>query len=114
MSGDLRPRSPLSGGRDNDVNTGRTAHKAYYGRLDTGGKVGCRPGRRELGGRVRVRRTANERINPILPTSGVTMGVMGMAQIPWDEWFRWMLPLQICFFAVAMVLLTIAVLINYQ
>jgi hypothetical protein len=28
--------------------------------------------------------------------------------------FRWMLPLQIYFFAVAMVLLTIAVLVNYQ
>ncbi len=40
------------------------------------------------------------------------MGVPGMAQIPWDKWFRWMLPLQIYFLAVAMALLAIAVLIN--
>jgi uncharacterized ion transporter superfamily protein YfcC len=53
-------------------------------------------------------------INPILPTSGVTMGVLGMAQIPWEKWFRWMLPLQIYFFAVAVALLALAVLINYQ
>jgi len=53
-------------------------------------------------------------INPILPTSGVTMGVLGMAQIPWEKWFRWMLPLQIYFFALAMALLAIAVLIHYQ
>jgi len=42
------------------------------------------------------------------------MGVLGMAQIPWDKWFRWMLPLQIYFFAVAMALLAIAVVIKYQ
>jgi uncharacterized ion transporter superfamily protein YfcC len=53
-------------------------------------------------------------INPILPTSGVTMGVLGMAQIPWEKWFRWMLPLQIYFFFVALILLAIAFLINYQ
>jgi uncharacterized ion transporter superfamily protein YfcC len=46
--------------------------------------------------------------------SGATMGVLGMAQIPWEKWFRWMLPLQIYFFAVAMALLAIAVAINYQ
>lgn len=53
-------------------------------------------------------------INPILPTSGVTMGVLGMAQIPWEKWFRWMLPLQVYFFLAAMILLAIAYLINYQ
>jgi uncharacterized ion transporter superfamily protein YfcC len=53
-------------------------------------------------------------INPILPTSGVTMGVLGMAQISWDKWFRWMLPLQIYFFFVALVLLTTAYMINYR
>ncbi len=44
-------------------------------------------------------------INPILPTSGVTMGVLGLAGIPWDRWFRWMLPLQIYFFVLALLLL---------
>ena len=53
-------------------------------------------------------------INPILPTSGVTMGVLGMAKIPWEKWFRWMLPLQIYFVAVAAVLLAIAVMTGYQ
>lgn len=53
-------------------------------------------------------------INPILPTSGVTMGVLGMAQIPWEKWFRWMLPLQLYFFVVALVLLAVAVLMKYQ
>jgi len=53
-------------------------------------------------------------INPILPTSGVTMGVLGLAGIPWERWFRWMLPAQIYFFVVALVLLAIAFLINYR
>jgi uncharacterized ion transporter superfamily protein YfcC len=44
-------------------------------------------------------------INPILPTSGVTMGVLGLAGIPWDRWFRWMLPVQIYFFVLALLLL---------
>jgi uncharacterized ion transporter superfamily protein YfcC len=53
-------------------------------------------------------------INPILPTSGVTMGVLGLANIPWGKWFRWMLPVQIYFVFVAMILLAVAVLIRYQ
>lgn len=44
-------------------------------------------------------------INPILPTSGITMGVLGMAGIPWGTWFRWMLPVQIFFFILALLLL---------
>lgn len=44
-------------------------------------------------------------INPILPTSGVTMGVLGLAGIPWDRWFRWMLPAQVFFFLLALLLL---------
>ena len=53
-------------------------------------------------------------INPILPTSGVTMGVLGLAQVPWEKWFRWMVPAQIYFFVVALVLLAVAYFINYQ
>jgi uncharacterized ion transporter superfamily protein YfcC len=44
-------------------------------------------------------------INPILPTSGVTMGVLGLAGISWDRWFRWMIPAQIFFFVLALLLL---------
>ncbi len=31
--------------------------------------------------------------NIITPTSGVLMGVLGIAKIPFDKWFRWVLPL---------------------
>jgi len=44
-------------------------------------------------------------INPILPTSGVTMGVLGLAGISWEKWFRWMLPAQLFFFLLALILL---------
>ena len=44
-------------------------------------------------------------IYPILPTSGVTMGVLGLAGIPWEKWFKWMLPAQIFFFILALLLL---------
>jgi uncharacterized ion transporter superfamily protein YfcC len=53
-------------------------------------------------------------INPILPTSGVTMGVLGLAGIPWERWFRWMLPVQIYFLILALVLLVPPFLFHYQ
>jgi len=34
-----------------------------------------------------------EYINPILPTSGVTMGVLGLAQLRWEKWAKWLFPL---------------------
>jgi uncharacterized ion transporter superfamily protein YfcC len=34
-----------------------------------------------------------EYINPILPTSGVTMGVLGLAGLRWEKWAKWLLPL---------------------
>jgi uncharacterized ion transporter superfamily protein YfcC len=34
-----------------------------------------------------------EYINPVLPTSGVTMGVLGLAQLRWEKWAKWLLPL---------------------
>jgi uncharacterized ion transporter superfamily protein YfcC len=36
-----------------------------------------------------------EYINPILPTSGVTMGVLGLARLRWEKWAKWFLPLLI-------------------
>lgn len=53
-------------------------------------------------------------INPILPTSGVTMGILGLAEIPWGKWARWMLPAQIFFFILALVLLIPPVLMHWQ
>jgi uncharacterized ion transporter superfamily protein YfcC len=42
------------------------------------------------------------------------MGVLGLANISWAKWFRWMLPVQIYFFVVALSLLAVAYFINYQ
>jgi uncharacterized ion transporter superfamily protein YfcC len=53
-------------------------------------------------------------INPILPTSGVTMGVLGLAGISWDRWVRWMLPVQIYFFVLALLLLIPPFLFGYS
>ena len=53
-------------------------------------------------------------INPILPTSGVTMGVLGLAGIPWEKWFKWMLPIQIFFFILALLLLIPPFFFNYH
>lgn len=53
-------------------------------------------------------------INPILPTSGVTMGVLGLAGIQWSTWARWMLWAQIYFFILALLLLIPPFFINYH
>jgi uncharacterized ion transporter superfamily protein YfcC len=53
-------------------------------------------------------------INPILPTSGVTMGVLGLAGISWDRWIRWMLPAQMYFFVLALLLLIPPFLFGYH
>jgi uncharacterized ion transporter superfamily protein YfcC len=34
-----------------------------------------------------------EYINPVLPTSGVTMGILGLAGLRWEKWAKWMVPL---------------------
>lgn len=46
-----------------------------------------------------------EFINPILPTSAVTMGVLGAAKIPWERWARWFFPLMLILVVVSFVLL---------
>jgi uncharacterized ion transporter superfamily protein YfcC len=53
-------------------------------------------------------------INPILPTSGVTMGVLGLAGLSWEKWAKWLLPIQIFFFILALLLLIPPVLFNWQ
>jgi uncharacterized ion transporter superfamily protein YfcC len=47
----------------------------------------------------------SELINPILPTSAVTMGVLGAAKIPWERWARWFLPLMLILVGLAFLLL---------
>ncbi len=53
-------------------------------------------------------------INPILPTSGVTMGVLGLAGISWNKWARWMIPIQIFFFILALLLLIPPVVLKWS
>ena len=47
----------------------------------------------------------SELINPILPTSAVTMGVLGASKIPWEIWARWFLPLMLILVVLAFLLL---------
>lgn len=54
-----------------------------------------------------------EFINPILPTSAVTMGVLGMAKIPWETWARWFLPLMLILVALSLVLLVPPVIVHW-
>lgn len=43
--------------------------------------------------------------NLVIPTSGVTMGVLELARIPYDRWFRFVMPLVVLLSVVAMLLL---------
>jgi uncharacterized ion transporter superfamily protein YfcC len=54
-----------------------------------------------------------EFINPILPTSAVTMGVLGVARIPWEKWARWFLPLMLILIAFSLLALVPPVLLNW-
>ncbi len=54
-----------------------------------------------------------EFINPILPTSAVTMGVLGMAKIPWETWARWFFPLMIALVVLSLLLLIPPVLVHW-
>jgi uncharacterized ion transporter superfamily protein YfcC len=54
-----------------------------------------------------------EFVNPILPTSAVTMGVLGMARIPWEKWARWFLPLMLILIGLSLLLLVPPVLMNW-
>jgi uncharacterized ion transporter superfamily protein YfcC len=46
-----------------------------------------------------------ELTTPMIPTSGITVGVLGLAGIPWSTWARWMVPMQLVFFVVALLAL---------
>jgi uncharacterized ion transporter superfamily protein YfcC len=43
--------------------------------------------------------------NMITPTSGVTLGVLSVAKIPFDKWFKWILPLIIVMIIIGFILL---------
>ncbi|TVQ72149.1 MAG: putative basic amino acid antiporter YfcC [Balneolaceae bacterium] len=52
--------------------------------------------------------------NMIIPTSGVTMAVLGMAKIPWSTWASWLAVRLLWFYLVAIVAIAIAVLTGYS
>jgi uncharacterized ion transporter superfamily protein YfcC len=51
--------------------------------------------------------------NMIIPTSGVLLGVLGAARISWVVWARWMLPLQLVFLVLGLLLLIPPVLMGW-
>jgi uncharacterized ion transporter superfamily protein YfcC len=52
--------------------------------------------------------------NMIIPTSGVTIGTLAMAKIPYEKWFKWNLPMQIFFFVLSLLLLIWPVLTHWR
>jgi uncharacterized ion transporter superfamily protein YfcC len=55
-----------------------------------------------------------ELTTPMIPTSGITVGVLALARIPWLTWARWMVPLQIVYLVMALALLAPPVLMGWQ
>ncbi len=51
---------------------------------------------------------------PMIPTSGITVGVLALARIPWLTWAKWMIPLQLMYFVMAMLLLIPPCLMNWS
>ncbi|WP_373987103.1 YfcC family protein [Duganella sp. BuS-21] len=51
---------------------------------------------------------------PMIPTSGITVGVLALARIPWLTWAKWMVPLQIAYAVLALLLLIPPCLMNWQ
>jgi uncharacterized ion transporter superfamily protein YfcC len=43
--------------------------------------------------------------NLIIPTSAVTMGILTLAEIPWEKWARWIMPLMIILSIISLLLL---------
>lgn len=50
---------------------------------------------------------------PMIPTSGITVGVLALARIPWTTWAKWMIPLQLIYFVLALIMLALACQINW-
>lgn len=53
-------------------------------------------------------------MNMIVPTNPVLMGILGLAGIPYDRWFKFMLPLMLKLLVVCSIALMAAVLFGYQ
>ncbi|MBY0240580.1 MAG: YfcC family protein [Burkholderiaceae bacterium] len=51
---------------------------------------------------------------PMIPTSGITVGVLALARIPWITWAKWMIPLQLMYAVLALLLLIPPCLMHWQ
>jgi uncharacterized ion transporter superfamily protein YfcC len=52
--------------------------------------------------------------NMITPTSGVLLGVLSVAKIPYEKWFRWVLPLILILILLGFILLIPTVFLNLK
>jgi uncharacterized ion transporter superfamily protein YfcC len=52
--------------------------------------------------------------NMIIPTSGVTIGTLALAKVPFEKWFKWLLPLEIIFIIFSLLLLIPPVLTHWK
>jgi uncharacterized ion transporter superfamily protein YfcC len=43
--------------------------------------------------------------NMIIPTSGVTVGTLAMAKVPFEKWFKWLMPLEAAYIILSLLLL---------
>ena len=51
--------------------------------------------------------------NQIIPTSAALMGVLGMAKMPYERWFKFIWPLMVFWIAAGSVMVFIAAVIEY-
>jgi len=51
--------------------------------------------------------------NLIIPTSGFLMAILGLAEIPYEKWFRFVLPLFLILSFTGLIIIGIAVFIGY-
>jgi uncharacterized ion transporter superfamily protein YfcC len=52
--------------------------------------------------------------NMIIPTSGVTVGTLTMAKIPFEKWFKWHWPMQVAFFVLSLTFLVWPVMAHWE
>ena len=55
-----------------------------------------------------------ELTTPMIPTSGVTVGVLALARVPWLTWAKWMVPLQLLYLGLALLMLIPPCLIDWS
>jgi uncharacterized ion transporter superfamily protein YfcC len=51
--------------------------------------------------------------NMIIPTSGITMGVLGMSKIPWEVWAKWLFPRLAILYILSFAFIALAVITGY-